>query len=212
MINIFFSIFCLFLKNRRLWLRFQCRNEFCMQKYPDKSIFIGFRENNFFSENFRRGYSMAIFMLTAKKLICTNLAIFGFFLSNKHDSFGFRKFCLKLIEKITKKQKKNDNKYFFSIFCIFLKNRRLWLRFQCRNEFCMQKYPDKSIFIGFRENNFFSENFRTGYSMAIFMLTAKKLIYTNLAIFGFFLSNIHDSFGFRKFCLKLIEKITKNRK
>ena len=55
----------------------------------------------------------------------------------------------------------------------------------------------------------FSENFRTGYSMAIFMLSAKKLIYTNLAIFGFFPSKKHDSFGFRKFCLKLIEKITK---
>ena len=48
--------------------------------------------------------------------------------------------------------------------------------------------------------------------MAIFMLTAKKLIYTNLAIFGFFPSKKHDSFSFRKFCLKLIEKITKNRK
>ena len=186
-----------------------------MQKYPNKGIFIGFRENSLFSENFRTGYSMAIFMLTAKKLIYTNLAIFGFFLSNKHDSFGFRKFCLKLLlEKQRKSQKieNNDNKYLFSIFCIFLKNRRLWLRFQCRNEFCMQKYPNKGIFIGFRENSLFSENFRTGYSMAIFMLTAKKLIYTNLAIFGFFLSNKHDSFGFRKFCLKLIEKITKNRK
>ena len=101
---------------------------------------------------------------------------------------------------------------FFSIFCIFLKKRRLWLRIQGRNEFCMQKYPNKGIFIGFTENSLFSGNFRTGYSMAIFMLTAKKLIYTNLAIFGFFLSNKHDSFGFRKFCLKLIEKITKNRK
>ena len=59
----------------------------------------------------------------------------------------------------------------------------------------------------FSEKRLFSVvNFRTGYSMAIFMLTAKKLIYTNLAIFGFFLSNKHDSFGFRKFCLKLIEK------
>ena len=48
--------------------------------------------------------------------------------------------------------------------------------------------------------------------MAIFMLTAKKLIYTNLAIFGFFLSSKHDLFGFRKFCFKIIEKITKNRK
>ena len=71
---------------------------------------------------------------------------------------------------------------------------------------------DKGIFIGFRKNSLFSDNFRTGYSMAIFMLMAKKLIYTNLAIFGFFLSNNQDSFGFRKFCLKLIEKITKNRK
>ena len=76
----------------------------------------------------------------------------------------------------------------------------------------MQKYPNKGILIGFRGNSLFSENFRIGYSMTIFMLTPKKLIYTNLAIFGFFLSNQHDSFGFRKFCLKLIEEITKNRK
>ena len=48
--------------------------------------------------------------------------------------------------------------------------------------------------------------------MAIFMLSAKKFIYTNLTIFGFFPSKKHDSFGFRKFCLKLVEKITKNRK
>ena len=61
------------------------------------------------------------------------------------------------------------------------------------------------FFIGFRENSLFSENFRTGYSMAIFMLTAKKLIYTTLAIFFFFPSNKHDSFDFRKFSLKLID-------
>ena len=100
----------------------------------------------------------------------------------------------------------------FSLFCLFLKNRRLWLRFQCRNEFSMQKYPNKGIFLGFAENSHFSENFRTGYSMAIFMLSVKKLIYTNLAIFGFFPSKKHDSFGFRKFCLKLVEKIIKNKK
>ena len=91
----------------------QGRNEFCMQKYPNKGIFIGFTENRLLSENFRTGYSMAIFMLTAKKLIYTNFAIFGFFLSNKHDSFGFRKFCLKLIEKITKKQKIMITNFFF---------------------------------------------------------------------------------------------------
>ena len=76
----------------------------------------------------------------------------------------------------------------------------------------MQKYPNKGIFTGFAENSHFSENFRTGYNMAIFMLTAEKLIYINLAIFDLFTSNKPDSFDFRKFFLKLIAKITKNRK
>ena len=183
-----------------------------MKKYPTKGIFIGFIENSLFSENFRTGYSMAIFMLTAKKLIYTTLAIFGFSPSNKQDSFGFQEIFLETKRENHKKQKIMITNIFFSIFCIFLKNRRLWLRLQCRNEFCMQKYPNKGIFIGFRENSLFSDNFQTGYSMAIFMLTAKKLICTTLAIFGMFPSNKHDSFDFRKFCLKLKEKITKNRK
>ena len=119
MINIFFLFSAYFSKNRRLWLRFQCRNEFCMQKYPNKGISIGFTENSLCSENFQTGYSMAIFMLTAKKLIYTNLATFGFFLSNKYDSFGFRKFCLKLIEKITKKQKIRITNIFFFVFSAY---------------------------------------------------------------------------------------------
>ena len=45
-----------------------------------------------------------------------------------------------------------------------------------------------------------------------FSLSAKKLISTNLAIFGFFPSKKHDSVGIRHFCLRLLEKITKNRK
>ena len=113
MIKYFFSIFCIFLKHRRLWPRFQCRNKFCMQKYPNKGIFIRFAESSHFSENFRRGYSMAFFMLSAKKLIYSNLAMFGFFPSKKHDSFGFMKFCLKLVEKITKKQKIMITNFFF---------------------------------------------------------------------------------------------------
>ena len=92
-------------------------------------------------------------MLSAKHLIYTNLAILGFFPSNKHNSFGFRKFCLKLAEKI--KNIENNDNISLSIFCIFLKNRRLWLCFQCRNEFCMQKYPNKGIFIGFAEDSHF---------------------------------------------------------
>ena len=103
--NIFFSIFCIFLKNRRLWLHLQCRNELCMQKYPNKGIFIGFRENCLFSENFRKGYSMAIFMLTTKKLIYTTLAIFGFFPSKKHDSFWFQEILLEINRENHKKQK-----------------------------------------------------------------------------------------------------------
>ena len=55
------------------------------------------------------------------------------------------------------------------------------------------------VFIGFTENSHFSDNFRTGYSMAIFMLSVKKLIYTNLATFSFFPSKKHDSFGFGNF-------------
>ena len=102
--------------------------------------------------------------------------------------------------------------FFFSIFCIFLKNRRLWLHFQGRNELCMQKYPNKGIFMGFTENSLFSENFRTGYGIAIFMLTAKKLIYTNLAIFGFFLSNKHDSFGFQEILLETNRENHKKQK
>ena len=102
--------------------------------------------------------------------------------------------------------------FFFYFFAYFSKTVGFGLRFQCRNDFCMQKYPNTGIFIGFAENSHFSENFRTGYIIAIFMLSAKKLIYTNLAIFGFFPSKKHDSFCFMKFCLKLGEKITKNRK
>ena len=142
MINIFFFLFsAYFSKTVRFGSVFRAEMNSACKIIPNKGIFIGFTENSLFSENFRTGYSMAIFMLTAKKLIYTNLAIFGFLLSNKYDSFGFRKFCLKLIEKITKNRKIMITNIFFSIFCIFLKNRRLWLRFQGRNEFCMQKYP-----------------------------------------------------------------------
>ena len=38
----------------------------------------------------------------------------------------------------------------------------------------------------------------------------KKTIYPS--IFGFFPSKKHDSVGIRHFCLRLLEKITKNRK
>ena len=208
--NIFFSIFCIFLKNRRLGLHFQGGNEFCMQKYPNKGIIILFAENIHFSETFRIGYSMAIFMLTAKKLIYTNLAIFVFFLSNKHDSFWFQEILLETNRENHKKQKIMITNIFFLFSAYFSKTVGFGSVFSAKISSACKNTLIRVFFIGFAENSLFSENFRTGYSMAIFMLTAKKLLYTNLAIFGFFLSNKLDSFGFRKFCLKLIEKITKN--
>ena len=44
------------------------------------------------------------------------MAIYGFFLSKKHDSFGFRKFLLESKREKSQKIENNDNKYFFSIF------------------------------------------------------------------------------------------------
>ena len=90
-----------------------------MQKYPDKGIFIGFTENSHFSENFRTGYGMAIFMLTAKKLVYTNLAIFGFFPSNKHDSFCLIKFLLETCRENKKKKIENNDNLFFQYFAYF---------------------------------------------------------------------------------------------
>ena len=130
----------MFLKNHRFWLSFQCRNEFCMQRYPNNHIIIGFAEKCHLTFHFWKAIAWRFFSLLAKKLISTNLAVFGFFPSKKHDLVGIRHFCLRLLEKITKIEN-NDDKSFFPIFSMFLKNHRFWLSFQCRNEFCMQKYP-----------------------------------------------------------------------
>ena len=173
-INIFFPIFFMFLKNHRFWLSFQCRNEFCMQKYPNKHIFIGFAEKDIYPSIFAKPIDWRFFSLSAKKLISTNLAIFGFFPSKKHDSVGIRHFSLKLLEKITK-NRNNDDKYVFSIFCMFFKNHRFWLSFLCRNEFCMQKYPNKHIFIGFAEKSHLPFHFWKAYSLAIFLVIGQKI-------------------------------------
>ena len=114
MINFFFFfIFCMFLKNHRFWLSFPCRNEFCMQKPPNKHIFIGLAEKSHLLFHFCKAYSLVIFIVIGQKLISTNLAIFGFFPSKKHDSVGIRHFCWRLLEKITKKYKIMINIFFF---------------------------------------------------------------------------------------------------
>ena len=139
-----------------------------MQKYRNKHIFIGFAENSHLCLNFCKGYTWRFFTLSAEKFIFTDLAIFDFFQSKKHDSIGIINFCLKLLEKITKNKKIMIINIFDSIFCLFLKTHRFWLSFQYRNHFCMQKYPNKHIFIGFAENSHLCLNFCKGNSLAIF--------------------------------------------
>ena len=66
---------------------------------------------------FEQAYSLAIFMLTAKKLIYTNLAIFGFSLSNKHDfskSIWFQEILLE-----TNRENHIKQKIMINIFFLF---------------------------------------------------------------------------------------------
>ena len=91
--QIFYFIFCIFLKNRRVELNFQRKNKFCMPKYPINSIFMGFREKSGFSQNFCPYYSMTIWRLWAQKLINKISAEFGVFSSKNHDSIVFMQFC-----------------------------------------------------------------------------------------------------------------------
>ena len=55
------------------------------------------------------------------------------------------------LKKLTEIAKTNDFSIFF-FFCIFQENRRILNCFHCRYEFCMQKYPNKLIFIEFVDN------------------------------------------------------------
>ena len=83
----------IFLKNRRVELSFQCRNEFYMPKYPNNHIFMGFGEKRGFSTNFCPYYSMAMWRLWAQKLINTISSEFGVFPSKNCDSIVFMQFC-----------------------------------------------------------------------------------------------------------------------
>ena len=54
------------------------------------------------------------------------------------------------LKKLTEITKTNHSSIFF-FFCIFHENRRILNCFHCRYEFCMQKYPNKHIFIEFAD-------------------------------------------------------------
>ena len=51
-------------------------------------------------------------------------------------------------QKLTEITKTNHFSFSF-FFCIFHENRRIWNCFHRRYEFCMQKYPNKHIFVEF---------------------------------------------------------------
>ena len=53
---------------------------------------------------------------------------------------------LKKLTEITK-----TNHFFFFFFCIFHKNRMILNCFHRRYELCMQKYPNKHIFVEFAD-------------------------------------------------------------
>ena len=88
----------------------------------------------------------------------------------------------------------------FFFFCIFLRNRRVELSFQGRNEFYMPKYTNNRIFMRFGEKSVFFPNFFSYYIMAMWKLLAKKLINDISAEFGVFPSKNHDSIVFMQFC------------
>ena len=52
------------------------------------------------------------------------------------------------LKKLTEITKTN---HFFYFFCIFHENRRILNCFHRRYEFCMQKYPNKHIFVEFAD-------------------------------------------------------------
>ena len=54
------------------------------------------------------------------------------------------------LKKLTEIAKTNHfSIFFFFFFCIFHENRRILNCFHRRYEFCMQKYPNKHIFVEF---------------------------------------------------------------
>ena len=187
--QIFYFIFCIFLKNRRVELSFQCRNEFYMPKYPINRIFMRFGEKSVFLRIFAL---MAMCRLWAKKLIDTfrpNLESFHLktmiplFLCNSTSNF----------QRKSQKIENNNNQIFYFIFCIFLKNRSVQFSFQCRNEFYMPKYPNNCIFMGFGKKAFFLR------ILAMWRLWSQKIDQYLSAEFGVFPSQNHDSIVFMQF-------------
>ena len=61
----------------------------------------------------------------------------------------FSDILLKSFSETSKNEQKLPKLIIFLFFCIFHENRRILNCFHRRNEFCMQKYPNKHIFVEF---------------------------------------------------------------
>ena len=105
MINFFFPFFACFSKTIDFGSVFSAEMNSACKNTQISTFSEDLQKKAIYPSIFAKPIAWRFFSLSAKKLISTNLAIFGFFPSKKHDSVGIRHFCLRLLEKITKNRK-----------------------------------------------------------------------------------------------------------
>ena len=105
MINLFFPFFVCFSKTIDFGSVFSAEMNSACKNTQISTFSEDLQKKAIYLSIFAKLIAWRFSSLSAKKLISTNLAIFDFFLSKKHDSVGIRHFCLRLLEKITKNRK-----------------------------------------------------------------------------------------------------------
>ena len=174
---IFYFIFCIFLKNRRIEVSFHCRNEFCMTKYPNNLIFI------------LCNFALTIvFWRLAKKLINTILAEFDFFPSKNHDSIVF--YFASNFQRESPKIENNDYQIFYFYFLHFSQKPQEVFSAEM-NSACQNTLVTAFLWDLEKKKRFFP---------TIWRLWAKKIDQYLSAEFGVFPSKNHDSIVFMQFC------------
>ena len=99
--------------------------------------------------------------------------------------------------------------FFFFFFCIFHENRRILNCFHRWYEFCIQKYPNKHIFVEFVDD-IITSNFIKGYSLAIKLIFSKIWKFLIFLYLSSFPSKKHMLWLFLIFCSRDSVKISKN--
>ena len=106
MINIFFPFFACFSKTIDFGSVFSAEMNSACKNIQISTFSEDLQKKAIYLSIFAKPTAWRFFSLSTKKLISTNLAIFGFFPSKKHDSVGIRHFCLRILGKITKRIRK----------------------------------------------------------------------------------------------------------